>query len=423
MIDINIIRNQPEVVVEALKNRGDNTTNVDAILAIDAERRSTIVELEGLQRQRNEKSQAIKTATDKDVRAATIAEVKGMKDRMLELTTLLNEIEEKRDHMLASIPNIPQGEVPVGLTEDENVELKLGLEKRAFDFAPLPHWDIPASKALIEFERGVKLSGSRFYVSRGALAQLQRGLIAYLLDSHKNAGYEELYLPHIVRGVNLYNSGQLPKFKSNLYKDYEEDFWLIPTAEVPITSFHSNENLDGKLPLSYCSYTPCFRREKMSAGKDVRGMKRGHQFDKVELYKFVDPATSADELNGMVEYTEKICKALELPYRILKLCTGDLGFSATITYDIETWAPGCDEWLEVSSVSNCKDFQARRSNIRIKNEDGKGSKYVHTLNGSAFGIPRIMISILENYQMADGRIKVPEVLVPFVRLEYIDVEA
>lgn len=422
MIDINIIRTQPELIVKALENRGDDKTLVDQVLEADAERKKIIIELEGLQQQRNQKTQAIKICADPAERAALIEDVKNSKDRLAELTISLNEIEEKRDHFMASIPNIPSAEVPVGLSEEENEVYKIGLEKRTFDFEPLPHWDIPASKPLIEFERGVKLSGSRFYVLRGQLAQLQRGLIAYLLDSHRQAGYEELYLPHIVRGVNVFNSGQLPKFKSNLYKDYEEDFWLIPTAEVPITSFHSNEYVDGKLPLNYCSYTPCFRREKMSAGKDVRGMKRGHQFDKVELYKFVAPETSANELNAMVSYTEKICRELELPYRILKLCTGDLGFASTITYDIEVWAPGCDEWLEVSSVSNCTDFQARRSNIRIKNEDGKGSQYVHTLNGSAFGIPRTMIAIMENNQLADGRIKVPEALVPFVRLEYIEVE-
>ena len=422
MIDINIIRTQPELVTQALRNRGDDKTNVEEILAVDSERRSTIAELESLRQQRNEKSQLIKSISDADERNAIIAEVKGMKDRLAELTETLGEVEKKRDHLLASLPNIPSEKVPVGLTEDENVVFKDGLEKREFDFEPLPHWDIPAGKALIEFERGVKLSGSRFYVLRAGLAQLQRGLIAYLLDSHRNAGYEELYVPHIVRETNLYNSGQLPKFHGNLYRDHEEDYWLIPTAEVPITSFHSGESLDGKLPLSYTSYTPCFRREKMSAGKDVRGMKRGHQFDKVELYKFVHPNESDAALEEMVAYTETVCRALELPYRILQLCTGDLGFASTITYDIETWAPGCGEWLEVSSVSNCRDFQARRSNIKIKNEDGKGSQYLHTLNGSAFGIPRIMISIMENYQLPDGRIKVPEVLVPFVRREYIDAE-
>lgn len=421
MLDINFIRNNTDLVSTSLKNRGDEKVDLQKIIALDDSRKKIIAELEGLQQQRNSKSSLIPTIKDATERQVLVDEVKSMKDRLAELNENLKTTEDERNALLAEIPNIPDSSVPIGLSEEENEVFKIGSDKKEFSFTPLAHWDIPVGKAYIDFERGVKLSGSRFYVLRSGLARLQRGLIAYLLDSHRKEGYEELYLPHIVREANLYNSGQLPKFKSNLYRDHEEDFYLIPTAEVPITGFHAGEFLDGMLPLNYCSYTPCFRREKMSAGSDVRGIKRGHQFDKVELYKFVAPETSADELNNMVAYTERVCQDLDLPYRILKLCTGDLGFASTLTYDIEVWAPGCNEWLEVSSVSNCKDFQGRRSNIRIKNEgDQKGSTFVHTLNGSAFGIPRMMIAILENYQQADGSVIVPKALVPFVGMELIE---
>ncbi|MCG8329461.1 MAG: serine--tRNA ligase [Chitinophagales bacterium] len=417
MIDINLIRNNIDIIKESLQNRGIDSTIAEEVLQLDTERRKYLVEVEQLRQERNVKSAAVKNASSEE-RESIIKEVINIKTEITALNSRLEEIEEARNRLMSSIPNIPDASVPIGHTEEENKVYKVGLEKRTFDFKPLPHWEIKTCKKQIEFERGVKLSGSRFYVLRSGLARLQRGLIAYLLNSHREEGYEELYLPHIVRKANLYNSGQLPKFASNIYRDHEEDYWLIPTAEVPITSFHSEEYLTTEqLPLSYCSYTPCFRREKMSAGKDVRGIKRGHQFDKVELYKFTDPEDSETALQEMMAYTEKICIDLELPYRILQLCTGDLGFSSAVTYDIETWAPGSEEWLEISSVSNCTDFQSRRANIKTKK--GKKSKLVHTLNGSAFGIPRTMITIMENNQQEDGSIKVPKALRSYVGEDYI----
>ena len=420
MLDINFVVKQKDLLAAALENRGDSSVDIDRIVALEEQRKQTISSLEQLQHQRNTTSSSVKSAKDDGERQELIDTVKSIKERIAGLSAQLKETEEQRARLMSEIPNVPDDDVPVGSSEEDNVVYREGAEKRTFDFTALPHWEIPAGESLIEFERGVKLSGSRFYVLKSDLARLQRGLIAYLLHSHSEAGYTELYLPHIVRGSNLYNSGQLPKFESNLYRDVEEDYWLIPTAEVPITGFHSDEFLDGQLPLRYCSYTPCFRREKMSAGTDVKGMKRGHQFDKVELYKFVEPESSAEALQDMLDYVESICVALELPYRILQLCTGDLGFASSITYDFEFWAPGCGEWLEASSVSNCRDFQARRSNIKIKRSTGKkGSTFVHTLNGSAFGIPRTMIAILENYQQEDGSVAVPDVLVPFVGLDSI----
>ncbi|HUV15080.1 MAG TPA: serine--tRNA ligase, partial [Pelolinea sp.] len=275
----------------------------------------------------------------------------------------------------------------------------------------------------IDFEQGVKITGSRFYVLNGAGARLQRALIAWMLDLHGRQGYKEKYTPFMVKGETLFASGQLPKFADNLYKDHEEDLWMVPTAEVPLTGIHMNDFIDTQnLPLRYTAYTPCFRREKMSAGRDVRGIKRGHQFDKVEMYIYCKPEDSMNELEKMLADAEQTCKELGLTYRILQLCTGDLGFNAAISYDVEVWAPGCGEWLEVSSVSNVTDFQARRANIKFRDEDGR-KDYVHTLNGSGLGMPRTLIAVMETFQQADGSIHVPDVLKPWMGgIEYITAE-
>ncbi|OQA13531.1 MAG: Serine--tRNA ligase [bacterium ADurb.Bin363] len=300
----------------------------------------------------------------------------------------------------------------MGKGEEENVVVKTVGEKRIFDFTPLPHWELGEKLDIIDFERGVKLSGTRFYVLKKAGSKLQRALINWMLDLHiDHHGYTEIYPPYMVKGECLTGTGNLPKFGENLYRDAEEDLWFIPTAEVPVTNLHREEILEpGTLPLNYVAYTACFRREKMSAGKDTRGIKRGHQFDKVELVKVVEREKSMEELEKLISHAEDILKRLNLPYRLIKMCTGDLSFTAMIKYDLEVWSPGCDEWLEVSSCSNFGDFQARRANIRYRPEAKGKPLFAHTLNGSALALPRTVIAIMENYQQPDGSILIPEVL-------------
>jgi seryl-tRNA synthetase len=288
-------------------------------------------------------------------------------------------------------------------------------EPRDFGFEPLPHWDLGPTLDIVDFERGVKLSGTRFYLLKGWGARLQRALITWMLDVHLNQGYTEIYPPYMVRQEMMVGAAQLPKFRDNIYHDAEEDFWFVGTAEIPLTNLHRGEILPpGTLPLNYVAYSACFRREKMSAGRDVRGMKRGHQFDKVEMYKLTTPETSYNELEAMIHDAEAVCQELGIPYRLVEMCTGDLGFQAAKKYDLELWAPGVQEWLEVSSLSNCTDFQARRANVRYRPERGAKPRYVHTLNGSGLALPRTMIAIMENYQQADGSIAVPEVLQPYM---------
>ena len=317
--------------------------------------------------------------------------------------------------MAAGLPNLPDARTPYGKDENENVVLRTVGQLPEFDFEPKVHWDLGPALGIIDFERGVKLTGSRFYVLSGAGARLQRAIISYMLDLHIRQGYTEQYTPFMVKAATLYGAGQLPKFADNLYHDAEEDLWMVPTAEVPLTGLQMDEILEeAKLPVRYTAYTPCFRREKMSAGRDVRGIKRGHQFDKVEMYMFSKPEESDALLEKMREDAEATCTGLGLTYRIKQLCTGDIGFGATMTYDIEVWAPGLKEWLEVSSVSNDTDFQARRANIKYRPADGGKARYVHTLNGSGLGMPRTLIAVMENNQQEDGSIIVPEVLQPWM---------
>jgi seryl-tRNA synthetase len=279
----------------------------------------------------------------------------------------------------------------------------------------VPHWDLGPTLDIIDFERGVKLSGTRFFVLRGLGARLQRALATWMLDLHLEQGYTEIAPPLMVRGEMMVGAAQLPKFEENIYRDAEEDYWFIGTGEIPLTNLHRDEILaPGTLPISYTTCTPCFRREKMSAGRDVRGIKRVHQFSKVEMYKLTEPEASAPALESMIADAEAVCQALEIPYRLVEMCTGDLGFQAARKYDLELWAPGVEEWLEVSSLSNCTDFQARRANIRYRPEKGAKARYVHTLNGSGLALPRTMIAIMENYQQADGSITVPAVLQPYM---------
>ena len=324
------------------------------------------------------------------------------------------------DHDLMSksslLPNIPLPSVPDGNSETDNQEIRSWGEPPSMDFVPLPHWDIGTNLDIIDFERGVKMSGSRFYVLKGKGARLQRGLIQWMLDLHtSDHGYTEIYPPFVVTESALYGSGQLPKFISNIYRDIEDDLWMVPTAEVPLTAMHSEEILsEESLPINYVAYTPSFRREKMSAGRDIRGIKRGHQFDKVEMYKYVKPEHSLEELETLVQNAEIILQKLELPYRVIELCAGDLGTAAAKTYDIEVWSPGSEEWLEVSSCSTTEDFQARRSNIRYRDKTTRKNIFVHTLNGSGLALPRLMIAILENYQTSEGNVEIPEVIRDYI---------
>ncbi|MFO3797335.1 MAG: serine--tRNA ligase [Anaerolineales bacterium] len=412
---MNFIREHPEIVRTAMRNRQMDDAPVEAVLELDRRRRELIAEVEQLKAERNVTSKEIGQMKDAAARQEKIAAMRTLGERIDALDATLKEVEEQLQATLATIPNIPDPRVPIGKDENENVVIRQVGESRTFDFEPKPHWDLGPQLGIIDFERGVKISGSRFYVLSGAGARLQRALIAFMLDLHTRQGYLEKYPPFMVKGAVLYGAGQLPKFADNLYKDHEEDLWMVPTAEVPLTGLHMDEILDeAQLPLLYTAYTPCFRREKMSAGRDVRGIKRGHQFDKVEMYAFCRPEESNQILEKMRADAEETCALLGLPYRVKQLCTGDLGFASAITYDIEVWAPGCGEWLEVSSVSNVTDFQARRANIKYRPKDGGRARFLHTLNGSGLGLPRTLIAVMENYQQADGSIVVPEVLRPWM---------
>ena len=425
MLDINLIRDNPDIVRDALRKRQADPEPVDQVLKLDEERRILIQQVESLKAERNTVSKEISQMKDQAARQEKINQMRAVGEQIDALDQNLRAVEEQLGALMSEMPNIPDPDVPLGVDESENVIIKTVGQLPEYDFIPQPHWDLGPALGIINFEQGVKVTGSRFYVLSGAGARLQRALIAWMLDVHIQQGYTEKYTPFMVRSDVLYGAGQLPKFESNLYRDHEEDLWLVPTAEVPLTGLHMDEILEeAQLPLHYTAYTPCFRREKMSAGRDVRGIKRGHQFDKVEMYKYCKPDESPAEFEKMVADAEQVCADLGLTYRINQLCTGDLGFGAHITYDIEVWAPGCGEWLEVSSISNDGDFQARRANIRYRPEGGGRTRYVHTLNGSGLGMPRTMIAVLENYQQADGTVAVPPVLQPWMGgIELIESEA
>jgi seryl-tRNA synthetase len=415
MLDINLIREQPDTVRQSLTVRQLDAAPVDQVLELDKARRELIQEVETLKAERNNLSKEIARTKDAAERQSMIESSRGIGTRIDELDNKLRAVEERLNELMATIHNIPDERTPYGVDESENVVIKTVGEIPEYDFDPKPHWDLGPELGIINFEQGAKITGARFYVLSGAGARLQRALIAWMLDLHLRQGYTEKYPPFMVKSETLYGAGQLPKFRDNLYKDHEEDLWMVPTAEVPLTGLHMDEILDeDSLPRHYTAYTPCFRREKMSAGRDVRGIKRGHQFDKVEMYMFSKPEESSAEFDKMVADAEETCAGLGFTYRILQLCTGDLGFNASITYDIEVWAPGCKEWLEVSSISNVTDFQARRANIKYRPTQGGKARVVHTLNGSGLGMPRTLIAVLENYQQADGSVVVPEVLRPWM---------
>jgi seryl-tRNA synthetase len=415
MLDLNLIREKPELVRTALKNRQMDESPVEDVLRLDERRRSLLTQVEALKAERNAVSKEISRMKDAAEREKKIKAMREVGEQISALDRQVTDVEAELNAITSAIPNIPDERTPIGVSEDENIVLRTVGQLPEFDFEPKAHWDLGPALGLIDFEGGTKITGSRFYVLSGAGARLQRALIAFMLDLHIRQGYTEKYLPFMVKYDTVYGAGQLPKFADNLYKDHEEELYFVPTAEVPLTGLHMEEIMDeASLPRLYTAYTPCFRREKMSAGRDVRGIKRGHQFDKVEMYMYARPEESDALLERMREDAEATCAALGLTYRVKQLCTGDLGFNATVTYDIEVWAAGCNEWLEVSSISNVRDFQARRANIKYRPADGGRARFLHTLNGSGLGLPRTLIAVMENNQQVDGSIVIPEALRPWM---------
>lgn len=414
MLDIRKIRQDPALVREALR-RLHAEAPIDEILELDTRRREILQELEGLRHERKTSSEQIGRMKDAAERQPLIEAAREVNSRIAVLEDDLRSVDERLETAMYLMPNLPHASVPDGADERENPVIRQVGEPAAFGFEPQPHWELGPNLGILDFERGVKLSGSRFYLLRGAGAALQRALIQWMLDLHTRHGYQEIYPPAIVKEECMWGAGQMPKFADNIYRDAEEDLWMIGTAEIPLTNLHRDEILEAEqLPLNYVAYTPCFRREKFSAGRDVRGIKRGHQFDKVEMYKLTEPEQSYLELERLVEQAEAVCRALEIPYRVVQMVTGDLGFTASKKYDLELWAPGSGEWLEVSSCSNCEDFQARRANLRFRRGPGARPEYLHTLNGSGLALPRTLISVLENYQQEDGSVLVPGVLRPWM---------
>jgi seryl-tRNA synthetase len=430
MLDIKLIRERPDFVKGELAKRGVDPAEVDRLLEVDQKRRKLQGEVDQLRADRKRRAREVGKLPAEE-RAAEIAKIRAEEEEeeklirgetvatsnpLSILSFHLSDAEKQVELLALALPNIPRADVPVGASEADNKVIKTeGTPIEFTAFKPLPHWELGEKLGIIDFDRGVKLSGTRFYVLSGAGARMQRALIAWMLDVKiREQGYLEIIPPLMVSTETATSTGHLPKNADTMYHDAEDDFWFIPTAEVPLTSLHRDETLDeSSLPIYMTAYTPCFRREKMSAGRDVRGIKRGHQFDKVEMVKLVRPETSDDEFLKMVNDAEEICRRLKIPYRVVALCTADLSFASAVTYDLEMWAPGCGEWLEVSSISNCTDFQARRAKIRFKSKGGK-PELVHTLNGSGLALPRTMIAVLENYQNEDGSVTVPEVLLPYM---------
>ena len=419
MLSIEQIRNDTDSIRAALAKRGEEAP-LEGILSLDAQRRSHLTEADELRARRNQVSREIGRMSERP--AHLLEEMRQTGDRIKTLETQVKETEASLEEELLKLPNLPLPDVPVGEDETGNRVIRTWGEPSDYSFEPQAHWDLGERLGIIDLPRGAKVSGSRFFTLTGLGAKLQRALISWMLDLHvQEHGYNEVYVPYMVRKEVMTGSGNLPKFGDNLYHDEEDDLWLIPTAEVPLTGLHRDEVLEpGVLPLYYVAHSPSFRREKAAAGRDTRGIKRVHQFDKVELYKLVSPESSVDELEKLVVTAEEVCKRLQIPYRVLELCTGDLGFQSAKSYDLEMWAPGCGEWLEVSSCSNCTDFQARRANIRFRPQAGARPQFVHTLNGSGLALPRVLIAILENYQQEDGSIVVPEVLRSYMGRDKIE---
>jgi len=424
MIDIKIIREQAELVKQSLKKRSENDDVVDVILELDKQRRKVIETVNALREQRNTASRKVaqlKASGENEEAEKVIAQAKQLGQQIASEEKKLSEYEGKIRELLLSIPNICHESVPLGSSEDDNVEVRKWGKPRVFDFEPQAHWDLGPGLKLMDFERAAKLSGSRFTVMYSYFARLERALINFMLDIHtKQHGYTEVWVPHLVKRETMTTTGQLPKFEEEAYRIESDDIFLIPTAEVPLVALRSNEILqEADLPLRYAAYSPCYRREAGSYGKDVRGMIRQHQFDKVELVWVTTPERSFEDLERLVSDAETVLKLLELPYRVVELCTADLGFGAAKTYDLEVWLPSYNNYKEISSCSNDTDFQARRGNIRYRRRSDGKLVFAHTLNGSGVAIGRALVAVVENYQRSDGRIDVPRVLQPYMNCEVI----
>ncbi len=415
MLDIRYLRENFEAAEKALATRGGGI-DLSGFQALDQQRRELLGEGENLKAEKNKVSALIGKTKDKSQVQGEIARMKEVSAQIKELDDQLRAVEEQFSELLMGVPNIPHEESPIGASEDDNAEIRSWGEKPAFPFAAKAHWDLGEDLGILDFERAGKISGARFALYTGAGARLERALINFMLDLHtEQHGYTETLPPFLVNRTSMTGTGQLPKFESDLFHTEEVDLFLIPTAEVPVTNIHRDEILSEKdLPLCYTAYTPCFRKEAGSHGRDTRGLIRQHQFNKVELVKFTRPEDSEAELENLTQNAEKVLQLLQLPYRVVDLCTGDIGFSAARTYDIEVWLPGQECYREISSCSNFRDFQARRASIRFRRDGAKKPELVHTLNGSGLAIGRTWLAILENYQQEDGSVLIPEVLKPYM---------
>lgn len=422
MLDIKIIRENPDKVKAALKTRNaDYDCYIDEILEIDEKRRKLSTETDALKAQQNKVSKQIpimkKNGENTD---AVMAEMKEISEKIKNDNAVISELEAKQRDTLLRIPNIPSETTPIGKDDSENVEVRKWGEPSKFDFEPLAHWDIGKNLGILDPETAAKVTGARFHFYKGLGARLERAVISYFLNTHTENGYTEVLPPYMVNRASMTGTGQLPKFEEDAFRVANNDYFLIPTAEVPVTNIHRDEIISGdRLPIKYCAYSACFRAEAGSAGRDQRGLIRQHQFNKVELVKFVDPATSYDELEKLTNDAERVLQGLGLPYRVVALSTGDIGFSSAKTYDIEVWMPSYNRYVEISSCSNFEDYQARRAAIRFKKNPKDKAQFVHTLNGSGVAVGRTVAAILENYQNADGSVNIPEALVPFMGTDII----
>ncbi|MQF85213.1 MAG: serine--tRNA ligase [SAR202 cluster bacterium] len=419
MLDIKKIIENKQIYIEGLSNRGYDITNLDIVISLNENRGKLITDGDKKRAQRNEISKKIGNEKRKPTEDETNF-IKNLAEGLKNIDIELNEINEKIKSIMLEIPNLPHETVPVGIDDSKNIEIDIRGQQKNEDFI-IPHWDIGPEKEILDLEAGANISGSRFFVLKDKGARLHRALMNWMMDVHTDEfGYSEIDPPYLVKQDTMIGSGNLPKFKDNLYRDEETDLWLIPTAEVSLNALHQGKIIaPDQLPLSYVARTPSFRKEHTSAGRDIRGIKRVHQFFKVEMFKFVEPENSMDHLEKMVENARTLCDRLGLSSKLIQLSTGDIGFQSGITFDIEVWAAGSKEWLEVSSISNCFDFQTRRNNTRYKSNQSSPTSFPHTLNGSGLALPRIWVAIIENGQKADGSIEIPEVLVPYTGFEYI----
>lgn len=422
MLDIRLIRENPDEIKAKLATRNANFDSyIDEILEIDADRRKISTEADTLKAEQNKVSKQIPVMKKNGEDATEIMqEMKVISEKIKQEDVKINELEKKQQFLLLSVPNIPSDTTPVGCDDSENVEIRKFGEPIEFDFEPVAHWDLGKSLGILDPETAAKVTGARFHFYKGLGARLERAIINYFLNTHTENGYTEILPPFMVNRASMTGTGQLPKFEDDAFKLSDEDYFLIPTAEVPVTNMHRDEILfSDSLPIKYCAYSACFRAEAGSAGRDQRGLIRQHQFNKVELVKFATPENSAEELENLTKDAERVLQGLGLPYRVVALCSGDIGFSSAKTYDIEVWMPSYNRYVEISSCSNFLDYQARRAGIRYKNSTKDKAQFVHTLNGSGVAIGRTVAAIMENYQNSDGSITVPQALVPYMGVDII----